>query len=273
MRQGVLHDTALTMTMTCVDYELLKKHYHVYDLEVLDGCWFYTQIGLFDQYMYKYKGIKESSEGAVRELAKLYLNNLYGKFASNDSSGYKIPYINDKNVLSFKLVEEHEKKVGFIAVGSAITSYARRFVIEAAQKNYYGPNKDGFIYADTDSIHCSGDPKLAKGIKVHKTHFCCWKIESYWDKAIFVRQKTYIEHITHEDEKEVKPYYNIRCAGMSDKAKEEFIKEHTFEEFKEGLELKEMLKPVRMPGGIVLVKKGFNMKQKISRMMKDVEVL
>ena len=262
MRKGKLHDTQITMTMTCVDYELFLQHYDVYDLQVLDGCWFRTEIGLFDEYMYKYKKIKESSQGAERELAKLYLNNLYGKFSANDSSSYKVPYINKKNVLGFESVEEHEKKPGYIAIGSAITSYARRFVINAAQANYQGPDRDGFIYCDTDSIHCSGDPKDAKGIRIHPTNFCAWKLESYWDEAIFVRQKTYIEHVTHNDGEPVEPYYQIRCAGMSEDAKQEFIKEHTVEEFREGLKLKEGLKPIRMPGGVLLVKKGYEMRPK-----------
>ena len=269
MRKGELHDTQITMTMTCVDYELFLQHYDVYDLQVLDGCWFRTEIGLFDEYMYKYKKIKESSQGAERELAKLYLNNLYGKFSANDSSSYKVPYINKKNVLGFESVEEHEKKPGYIAIGSAITSYARRFVINAAQANYQGPDRDGFIYCDTDSIHCSGDPKDAKGIKIHPTNFCAWKLESYWDEAIFVRQKTYIEHVTHNDGEPVEPYYQIRCAGMSEDAKQEFIKEHTVEEFREGLKLKEGLKPIRMPGGVLLVKKGYDMRPKAHKKIKE----
>lgn len=270
MRKGKLHDTQITMTMTCVDYELFLQHYDVYDLQVLDGCWFRTEIGLFDEYMYKYKAIKESSQGAERELAKLYLNNLYGKFSANDSSSYKVPYINKKNVLGFELVEEHEKKPGYIAIGSAITSYARRFVINAAQANFHGVENDGFIYCDTDSIHCSGDPEDCKGIKVHPTNFCAWKLESYWDNAIFVRQKTYIEHITHENGIRIdKPYYSIRCAGMSEDAKQEFIKEHTIEEFREGLKLKEGLKPIRMPGGVLLVKKGYDMRPKVHKKIKE----
>lgn len=269
MRKGKLHDTQVTMTMTCVDYELFLQHYDVYDLEILDGCWFRTEIGLFDEYMYKYKNIKESSQGAERELAKLYLNNLYGKFSANDLSSYKVPYINKKNVLGFELVEEHEKKPGYIAIGSAITSYARRFVINAAQANYQGPDRDGFIYCDTDSIHCSGNPEDAKGIKIHPTNFCAWKLESYWDKAVFVRQKTYIEHVTHNDGEPVEPYYQIRCAGMSEDAKQEFIKEHTIEEFREGLKLKEGLKPVRMPGGVLLVKKGYDMRPKVHKKIKE----
>lgn len=269
MRKGKLHDTQITMTMTCVDYELFLQHYDVYDLQVLDGCWFRTEIGLFDEYMYKYKAIKESSQGAERELAKLYLNNLYGKFSANDSSSYKVPYINKKNVLGFELVEEHEKKPGYIAIGSAITSYARRFVINAAQANYQGPDRDGFIYCDTDSIHCSGNPEDAKGIKIHPTNFCAWKLESYWDEAVFVRQKTYIEHVTHNDGETVEPYYQIRCAGMSEDAKQEFIKEHIIEEFREGLKLNEGLKPVRMPGGVLLVKKGYDMRPKVRKKIKE----
>lgn len=269
MKQGVKYDSYVTMTMTCVDYELFLKHYNPIDLEVLDGCYFMKAMGLFDDYMYKYKEIKENSVGAERELAKLYLNNLYGKFAANDSSSYKVPYINSKNVLGFEIVEEHEKKPGFIAVGSAITSYARRFVINAAQENYHGVNKDGFIYCDTDSIHCSGKPEDVKGIRIHPTSFCAWKLESYWDKAVFVRQKTYMEHVTHVNGKEVEPFYNIRCAGMSEDAKQEFLDKYDITDFKEGLKLNEGLKPVRLPGGIVLEKKGYHMTKKQIRKFKE----
>lgn len=269
MKQGVKHDSYVTMTMTCVDYELFLKHYNPIDLEVLDGCYFMKAIGLFDEYMYKYKEIKENSVGAERELAKLYLNNLYGKFAANDSSSYKVPYINSKNVLGFEIVEEHEKKPGFIAVGSAITSYARRFVINAAQANFHGVDKDGFIYCDTDSIHCSGKPEEVKGIRIHPTSFCAWKLESYWDKAVFVRQKTYMEHVTHVNGEEVEPFYNIRCAGMSEDAKQEFLDKYDIKDFKEGLKLNEGLKPVRIPGGIVLEKKGYHMAKKQIRTFKE----
>ena len=263
VKEGVKHDSYITMTMTCTDYELFLKHYDILDMVIMDGCWFYKEIGLFDAYMKKWKQIKQTSTGARRELAKLYLNNLYGKYASSSDSSYKIPYINSKDVLGFEMVEENEKKLVHIAIGSAITSYSRAFVINAAQQNYYGVDKDGFIYADTDSIHCSGDPKTIKGVRIHPTDFCAWKLESYWDKAIFVRQKTYIEHVTHSDGEPIKPYYNIRYAGMSDTAKEEFINNHVMEDFKEGLQLSHMLKPVRMRGGIVLVNKGYKMKKTI----------
>lgn len=274
----------LTMTMT--DYKLFLEHYNVYDFEILDGCYFDTAIGIFDDYIDKYKQIKMTSTGAKRTLAKLFLNNLYGKMASNNDSSFKVAYLKDDESIGYMPVEEHNKKTAYIPVGSAITSYARNFTIRAAQKNYYGVNKRGFIYADTDSIHCDLAPNELKGIRVDDNAFCCWKLESYWDFGWFTRQKTYIEHVTHEDGEQIKePYYNVKCAGMPDKCKDLFIKsitahkltkkekekldneqiefveaKHTLEDFKEGLKIKGKLMPKRIKGGTVLLNTYYEMR-------------
>lgn len=264
-RNGIEFTDRVRLTLACTDYQLLHDHYEVYDEVILHGCWFHTEIGLFDIYINKYKEIKQNSKGAMRTLAKLFLNNLYGKMASSDVSSYQRPYI-ENGVLKFELVEEHKKKAGYIAVGSAITSYARNFTIRSAQMNYYGEHRKGFIYADTDSIHCDLAPDEIKGIKVHPTDFCCWKLESSWDKGIFVRQKTYIEHVTHEDLEEVeKPYYNVKCAGMPQTCKNIFIDEmengkKTMKDFHVGLKLNGKLLPKRIDGGVILVDTDFTMK-------------
>lgn len=207
-------DSKVTLTLTCTDFDLFLEHYNVYDLEILHGCWFYTEIGLFDDYINHYKQQKMNSKGAKREEAKFFLNNLYGKMATSNDSSFKIFKVVD-NQLKFQLVNEHNKKVVYIPIGSAITSYARNFTIRAAQRNY-----NHFIYADTDSIHCNCSVSDLKGVPIHESEFNHWKIESYWDIGWFTRQKTYIEHITHEDGKEINPYYNIKCAGMNNRCKE-----------------------------------------------------
>lgn len=224
---GTIRPATVTLTLTMTDYALLQKHYKLEDFEILDGCYFDAQKGLFDAYINHYKEIKMNSTGAIRELAKLFLNNLYGKMASNTSSSFKYAYIKDDKTIGFYTIEEHEKAPGYIAVGSAITSYARNFTITAAQSNYHGVKNRGFIYADTDSIHCDLAPDEITGITVHPTEFCCWKIESQWDTAIFSRQKTYIEHIVTEDGEPVTPYYNVKCAGMPEKCKNLFIQSLT----------------------------------------------
>ena len=271
------------ITFTETEYRLFKEHYNLYDVEELDGCWFMATSGIFDEYINKYKEIKINNKGALRQIAKLFLNNLYGKFSTSSNSSWK-RILFDEGVIKYALVPEFNKKLLYIPVGSAITSYARNFTIRTAQKNYYGVDKKGFIYADTDSIHCDLPREQLSGLTIHDSDFCCWKIESEWDKAIFTRQKTYIEHIVAEDCIPIdEPYYQIRCAGMNDKAKEllvcsfeqnlpkdydelnvdelEFIKEkRTLKDFKVGLVVPGKLMPKRIKGGTVLVETTFEMR-------------
>ena len=221
---GNIVPATVTMTCTMTDYELIKEHYNLEDFEILDGCYFRAYVGIFDEYIDKYKKIKMESKGAQRELAKLFLNNLYGKMASSPDSSFKIAMPRPDESLGYYVVHANDKKPGYIPIGTAITSYARNFTIRAAQKNYYGKDKAGFIYADTDSIHCNLPPAQIKGIKIDDNNFCCWKLESCWDDAIFVRQKTYAEHVTHENLKPIDfPYWNIKCAGMPERCKELFM--------------------------------------------------
>ena len=140
-------------------------------LFILYGCYFFSSIGIFDTYIDKYKEIKMNSKGAMRELAKLFLNNLYGKLASSTDSSFKVAYVKEDKSLGFYTVTQHNKRPVYIAAGSAITSYARNFTIRAAQMNYYGKDERGFIYADTDSIHCDLQPDEIKGIKVDPKEF------------------------------------------------------------------------------------------------------
>lgn len=283
---GSLKQADVTMTLTCTDFELMLEHYDLVGFEILDGCWFNARIGLFDIYIDKYKKQKLEYTGARKELAKLFLNNLYGKTASSPASNFKVAYLKDDNSIGFYQVNANDKTPGYIPVGSAITSYARNFTIRAAQKNYHGLGKRGFIYADTDSIHCDLKPEEIVGIKVHDKDFCCWKLESCWDDAYFVRQKTYVEHITHEncvpvEQLDKEPFYNIKCAGMPQKCKDLFLlslgentdlKELSFEELKFcvenrtisnfdiGLKVPGKLLPKRILGGIVLVDTMYEMR-------------
>lgn len=277
---GEMKSTAVVLTMTCTDFELLKEHYNLVDTEILDGCYFRSAVGIFDNYIEKYKKIKLESKGAKRQLAKLFLNNLYGKMASSKNSSFKVAYLKEDKSVGFYTVIANDKLPGYIPVGAAITSYARNFTIRAAQKNYHGSGR-GFIYADTDSIHCDLNPDEVKGVNIHDKNFCCWKLESNWDKAIFVRQKTYIEHVTHVDGEKIDlPYYDVKCAGMPSRCKDLFLcslqikklddlndEEKNFvsvkrelTDFKVGLKVPSKLLPKRIKGGIVLTPTTFEMR-------------
>ncbi len=296
---GNIVPAQVTLTLTMTDFDLIREHYILYNTEILDGCYFRTAKGLFDDYINKYKEIKINSKGAIREIAKLFLNNLYGKLATSTDSSFKVARVSEDGSLKYFTVSEHMKKPGYIPIGSAITSYARDFTIRAAQKNYHGIDKPGFIYADTDSIHCDLAPDQLNGIKVDNNAFCCWKLESCWDEAIFIRQKTYAEHITHENLKPLEQsnhHWDIKCAGMPESCKElfklsfnsltkELIKDpdialllkedytpeeflflsetRSINDFKIGLKVPGKLMPKHIDGGIVLQSDYYTMKKGI----------
>ena len=237
-----------------------------------------------------------TSTGAQRQIAKLFLNNLYGKLATSPISSFKVAYKKEDGSLGYRIQCAEDKDPVYIAAGSAITSYSRNFTIRAAQANYHGADKPGFKYADTDSIHCDLPPEQIKGIRIDDNAFCCWKLESCWDRAIFVRQKTYIEHITHEDRIPIeqikkkdgtfkKPYYNIKAAGMpqtckdllnismagatkediekykDDEEKITFIqKKRTMKDFKVGLTITGKLLPKCIKGGVILEDSYFTLR-------------
>lgn len=294
--EPVLYTPELTLSKT--DFALFKEHYYIYDLEILDACFFDAVIGIFDDYINKYRDIKVKSTGALRELAKLFLNNLYGKFATSKISSFKLFDLDADGVAKYTVIQEFNKKTVYIPIGAAITSYARNFTIRAAQKNFYGVDKSGFIYADTDSIHCDISPDKMQGINVHDVNFCCWKLEAQWDKAIFVRQKTYMEHVIAENLKPIAtPYDNIKCAGMPETCKEllrismlkggeekcrllsqqdskgetiwekmsieerQFItKNRSYADYKKGLKVPSKLLPKQIKGGTILVSTTYEMR-------------
>lgn len=275
---GVEHKNIVELTMTMTDYKRFLEFYDVSDFKILHGCWFYSVKGLFDDYINKWMSIKENSSGSERGISKLYLNNLYGKFATGIDSSFKIFHLDNNGNVFSESVKEQDKQGGYIAIGSAITSYSRDFIIRHAQANY-----DNFIYADTDSMHLKG--RQAKLVKIHPTKLLHWKCESYWDHALFVRSKTYIEHVTHDNEKPVKkPYYLMRCAGLPERCKNLFLESCGFEtnydfgkllptekeflkekreisDFKVGIKIPGKLKQKRIKGGIILRDEFFIMKK------------
>lgn len=279
-KDGNKVDARPTLTLTMTDYALFRKHYEVKDFEILDGCYFESRVGIFDDYINPWRDLKMKSTGAMRQLAKLFLNNLYGKMATNSCSSFKVVNIIDGKI-DYDLVIEFEKNTGYIACGSAITSYAKNFTITNAQNNFTGNVHPKFVYADTDSIHCMCSREELVDVRIHPTDFNAWKCESYFDEAVYVRQKTYIEHITHEDEIPCEPHYDIKCAGMGKRCKElmnislsggevptdadekekEFLQtRRTLKDFKVGLKVPSNLKPKRIEGGILLEKFDYVMR-------------
>lgn len=272
-KDGEVVDAIPELVLTQMDFELLKEHYYLEDLEIIGGIWFHSEIGLFDGYIDKFRRIKENSVGAMRTLAKLFLNNLYGKMAASTDSSFKYCVIDEGRV---KLIPVHakEKEGGYIPCGSAIISYGRCTTIRAAQANYYGDDKKGFIYADTDSLHCDLDVEGLRGVKLDKKKFQCWKVESEWDEGYFVRSKRYIE-VSDGDilitcagmPKRCKKLFESSLTGvkpdipnMSDDERRFISQKRCLSDFDEGLQVPGKLVFKRIPGGAILSETSFEMR-------------
>jgi hypothetical protein len=230
--------------VTNIDLELIIKHYHLYNLTYCAGWKFRQKTGIFKDFIDKWMYIKTNSSGAVKQLAKLMLNSLYGKFASNPNVTGKIPYLKEDGSCGFRIGEEEFKDPVYTPMGVFITSWARYTTITTAQNVY-----DRIIYCDTDSIHIVGTeiPEAIKEI-IDDNILGYWKHESTFQRAKFIRQKTYVEEINGE--------LHVKCAGMPDKVKHKV----TFDNFKVGFKSFGKLLPKHVDGGVVLVDTEFTIK-------------
>lgn len=236
-----LGNREVTLVLTNVDLELFFEHY---DVEVIDweGGWKFKQCqGVFQEYIDHWTEIKianSEEKNALYTLAKLMLNSLYGKFATNPEVTGKRPYINDKGAISYTINESEFRDPVYTAMGSFITAWARDKTIRAAQEVY-----DRFIYADTDSIHLTGDE--VPDLDIHKSNLGKWSCDGVFSRGRFLRAKTYIEEMDGE--------LHVTCAGMPDNVKEGV----TWENFHIGLSLPGKLVPNHVPGGIILKPTNF----------------
>lgn len=233
----------IEMWLTNVDYELLVDHYDLDDVTFINGFKFKGAVGMFKEYIDYWMHIKETTTGALRQLAKLMLNSLYGKFATNPKARKKIPYLDpEDNIVRYKYGDPEEREPVYTAMGCFITAYAREKTIRSAQANY-----DRFIYADTDSLKLIGYEE-AEGLEVHNTHLGAWKDEGNFSDSKWIRAKTYMVTVDGKTK--------VTCAGMPDNVKEQV----TYDNFRSGSTFAGKLMPRRYPGGIILEDTTFTIK-------------
>lgn len=241
------------LTLTNVDLDLFLDHYNVDDLTYVKGLKFKGRAGFFKEYIDYWGHVKETTTGAKRQLAKLMLNSLYGKFATNPKAYQKQPRLDEDGIVRYEVINEkycRENKLPppevrdpvYTAMGCFITAYAREKTIRSGQSVY-----DRFIYADTDSLHLTGFD-IPENIDVHPTKLGAWKHEGTFTDSKFIRAKTYME-TTEEGTK-------VTCAGMPDNVKAKV----SYDNFQSGSTFEGKLMPKRVKGGVVLVETTFTIK-------------
>lgn len=227
--------------LTSVDYKLFKDHYDYDNLEEIEGYAFTSRTGLFKDYIDEFMEIKMKTKGGERQIAKLFLNGLYGKFGSKIEKIKKIPYFEDNRVKFRRETPELSKPV-YIPLASFVTAYARDNIIRNAQRVY-----DRFVYCDTDSLHLIGTE--VPDIPIDDSKLGYYKCESIFTNGKYLRPKTYIETIDGE--------LSVKCCGMNKNIAETKV---TYDNFKEGEVFDGKLQPKIIAGGVVLKETTFTIK-------------
>lgn len=197
----------VTLWLTKPDYELFTEHYHIHEPTYNGGWKFKSSVGLFDNYIdhwieQKIKAGKEHN-APLRQISKLLLNSLYGRFGISGNARQKAPYMDLDGVVRFGLLPPESRETCYVAVASFITAYGRNRTIRTSQiiKDYtrekYG--EDRYFYSDTDSIHANLSPEDLEELKdiIHIDDYKLgyWAKEAEFDRAIYIRQKCYVEEI------------------------------------------------------------------------------
>lgn len=245
-----LEDKLLTRVVTNVDWELYNRHYDI-DVAYYGGCVSFKSVtGLFNEYLDGwYDTKKTATDPGTRYIAKLHLNTVYGKFATNPRRLNNRPYLDAEGVLRYEYDSGSEGEPIWTAGGVFITAWARKKLTDAIQANY-----DRFMYADTDSIHLLGDYDAA-GIEIDPTKLGAWDHESTFTHAKYLGAKTYLEMIKDKDGRE---FYSAHVAGL-DKAA---AKSLTFDNFNIGQVVDGGLKSRNVPGGVVLKAQPFKIRER-----------
>ena len=237
----------VTMSLCSPDYELFRENYNVTNITYHGGWKFKQCRGMFDEYInyWMQKKIDAGKEAnqPMRQIAKLMLNSLYGRFGLSVMAQRKAPFLDSDGVVRFTLLPEEEREPVYIPVACFITAYGRCKTIKTSQaiRDYslkkYG--KDAYLYSDTDSIKCTLNDKdleeLKDIIEIDEYKMGAWAKEETFDRFLMIRQKCYIT----ESDGEI----NVTVAGLP-KYLTPLI---TFENFRkgfstEGLTLPEMIK-------------------------------
>lgn len=208
-------ESNITMYITNIDLELIKECYDYGNITYGRGYKFRATKELFKDYINHFMDIKMKQKGIEREISKLFLNSLYGKFASRVRRPIYETKLDEDGVEVRDIIEyEKNGRMYYTPLSCFISSYSRAYTIRAANKNF-----KYFIYSDTDSIHlnCKSLRKI-KGMKIDDKKLGYWKVEKIFSDSVFIGSKCYGEKDKNGWEFKVAGLPKTACENIKDKS-------------------------------------------------------
>ena len=237
------------LTITNVDYELMCRQY---DMDV--RCWiggyaFKASSELFRAYIDKWTEVKikagKEGNGGLRQIAKLHLNSLYGKFATRPIVYGRYPRLED-GIVRYRPLEPETRDPIYSPVGIFTTSYGRAYTIGFAQRC-----GRLFVYSDTDSVKLIGD-EPPEGAHVDDYDLGAWGHDGRYRRFKALGPKAYVA----EDWDTGKLI--IHCSGLP----ESCYPAVTFDNFHVGATYPGKNVQHRTQGGIYFTEESFTIQER-----------
>ena len=187
------------LTLTNVDITMFKKYYDIEKYDELETYYFKVKKGcdIFGKYLNYFAKMKiehSKEKDAYYTISKLFQNSLYGKFGGSYKFGvFKYEFDNENDVkCSIKqilCIDNEPTASTYVPIAAFITAYAREYISSLIMKN-----PQAFLYCDTDSIHMYHVDN--NRLPIDSSKYGALKLEYQFNKAIYIRQKTYLEICT-----------------------------------------------------------------------------
>lgn len=176
----------VTMPVTNVDWETLSENYDMHVWEHVGGWKFCKSHGLYYNYVDKWFHVKQTETGERRQMAKLLLNSLTGKFGASLYRPLLHPKPSVDGGVDFTVDKpESTNSLAWLPTAAYVNAYGRQILSRAMNAN-----TDRVLYADTDGMILEGlDAPI--GIETDDQKLGAWKNDHTYKKLRILGNRKY----------------------------------------------------------------------------------
>lgn len=176
----------VTMPVTDVDWETLEENYDVHAWEHVGGWKFRKSHGLYYTYVDKWFHVKQTATGERKQMAKLLLNSLVGKFGASLYRPMLHPEPSADGGVDFTVDKpESSNSLAWLPTAAYVNAYGRQILSRAMNAN-----ADRVVYADTDGMILEGLDAPA-GIETDDRKLGAWKNDHTYEKLRILGNRKY----------------------------------------------------------------------------------
>lgn len=176
----------ITMPVTDVDWETLTENYDVHVWEHIGGWKFRKSHGLYYTYVDKWFRVKQTATGERRQMAKLLLNSLVGKFGASLYRPMLHPKPSVDGGVDFTVDKpESTNSLAWLPTAAYVNAYGRQILSRAMNAN-----ADRVLYADTDGMILAGLDAPA-GIETDDRKLGAWKNDHTYTRLRILGNRKY----------------------------------------------------------------------------------